>query len=168
MSGKLYIFMRSDIQSLNPGKAMAQAAHAGTAFASNFYEGVYNEILPKNVFDEWIKEGVDFGTTIVLDADEKKVDFILEEVEKKNIKLPVGKIIDPTYPFKAQKELIPFLDKDFVMKTDFTIIDHKADSYGMISCTRNEYTCGYLFVWKDEDIEVLENLINFYNIKLYR
>lgn len=168
MPGKLYIFMRSDIQSLNPGKAMAQAAHAGTAFASNFYEGVYDEILPKNVFDEWIKEGVDFGTTIVLDADEKKVDFILEELEKKNIKIPVGKIIDPTYPFKAQKELLQFITDEIARQTDFNVVGDKVDSYGMISCTRNEYTCSYLFVWKDEDIEVLENLINFYNIKLYR
>lgn len=168
MSGRLYIFMRSDLHSLNPGKAMAQAAHAGTAFTSNFYEGVYEEILPKEIFDEWTNEGVDFGTTIVLDADEIQVDSVLEGLEEKNIKLPVGKIVDPTYPFKAQKELIPFLDKDFVMKKDFIIVDHKADSYGMISCTRNEYTCGYLFVWKDEDIEILERIINLYGIKLYR
>jgi peptidyl-tRNA hydrolase len=168
MSGRSYIFMRSDLHSLNPGKAMAQAAHAGTAFTSNFYEGVYEDILPKEVFDEWTNEGVDFGTTIVLDADENTVNSIFEGLEKEGIRIPVGKIVDPTYPFKAQKELIPFLDKDFVMKKDFIIVDHKADSYGMISCTRNEYTCGYLFVWKDEDIEAFEKITNFYGIKLYR
>jgi hypothetical protein len=160
--------MRSDLHSLNPGKAMAQAAHAGTAFTSNFYEGVYEDILPKEVFDEWTNEGVDFGTTIVLDADENTVNSIFEGLEKEGIRIPVGKIVDPTYPFKAQKELIPFLDKDFVMKKDFIIVDHKADSYGMISCTRNEYTCGYLFIWKDEDIETFEKITNFYGIKLYR
>lgn len=168
MSGRLYIFMRSDLHSLNPGKAMAQAAHAGTAFTSNFYEGVYEKILPKNVFDEWTKEGVDFGTTIVLDADEKQVNSILEELEKENIKLPVGKIIDPFYPFKAQEELLQFITDEIARQTDFNVVGDKVDSYGMISCTRNEYTCSYLFVWKDNDIEVLERIINLYSIKLYR
>ena len=32
----LYILMRSDMVSLNPGKAMAQAAHAANCFTSNY------------------------------------------------------------------------------------------------------------------------------------
>lgn len=59
---KLYIFMRSDLDSLNPGKAMAQAAHAANQFWAN--------CTRTYAMQEWAKEGGSFGTTIVLDAAE--------------------------------------------------------------------------------------------------
>ena len=35
MTPVLYILMRTDMDSMNPGKAMAQASHASNAFVSN-------------------------------------------------------------------------------------------------------------------------------------
>ena len=39
MTPVLYILMRTDLNSMNPGKAMAQASHAGSAFANNAEPG---------------------------------------------------------------------------------------------------------------------------------
>lgn len=168
MAGKLYIFMRSDLHSLNAGKAMAQSAHAATAFTDNFHENVYENILPEEVYDKWTSEGVNFGTTIVLDANEKQVDAVLQGLEDKNIKCPYGKIIDQTYPFKAQNELLPFITDDVAKQIELNIIGDKVDNYGMIDCTRIEYTCAFMFLWNDEDLDNFQNLCNLNGIKLYR
>ena len=35
---RLYIIVRNDIPSLNPGKAMAQASHASVSFLNTYYK----------------------------------------------------------------------------------------------------------------------------------
>lgn len=67
MSAPLYILMRSDMASLNPGRAMAQAAHAANQF---IFEAQFNvDQNLQNKVREWQEETpYGFGTTIVLDA----------------------------------------------------------------------------------------------------
>ena len=63
--GRFYIIMREDLPSLNPGKAMAQAAHA-QGVAETFFTYIGNEHR-KASWIEWKKQGYGgFGTTIVL------------------------------------------------------------------------------------------------------
>jgi len=45
----MYIFMRSDLKSLNPGKAMAQACHAANMIQTKVESGRVSATL----FKEW-------------------------------------------------------------------------------------------------------------------
>jgi len=86
----LYIVMRTDMDSMNPGKAMAQAAHAGQ--------------LAENTLMEWddgknnFNEECGFMTTIVLEG---SIDDVMSSY-KDCIEggLYAGLVEDPTYPIK--------------------------------------------------------------------
>lgn len=87
----LYILMRTDMQSLNAGKGMAQAAHAANQFANLFGSGLTVG------YNDWSHSGDGFGTTIVLSV------FGLENLRYylKNaiaLSLPAGIVLDKTYP----------------------------------------------------------------------
>jgi hypothetical protein len=93
---KLYIFMRSDLDSLNAGKGMAQAAHAANQFWAN--------CTKTRDMQEWAKDGGTFGTTIVLDAAEYSGQLHML-APALGIKGPLayyadcfGVVHDPTYP----------------------------------------------------------------------
>lgn len=83
--------MRSDMDSLNPGKCMAQASHASNAFVKHASE------IEKDI-SEWqnsTKQG--FGTVIVLDGGG------ISKIEKKitplvKMGMVAGMVFDPTYP----------------------------------------------------------------------
>ena len=87
----LYILMRNDMDSLNPGKMSAQAAHASNQFVKE---------LPANSsyrkeYKKWAGQR-GYGTTIVLAASEKEIsDIVCAEGE-----YPAGMVIDETYPLK--------------------------------------------------------------------
>ena len=64
----LYILMRTDMDSMNPGKAMAQASHASNTFVHSVEPG-YN--VDEALFDAWQKETQQgFGTVLVLGVNE--------------------------------------------------------------------------------------------------
>lgn len=65
----LYVLMRSDAPDFMPGKAMAQANHAGTQFiteAGKFFGAGGTDNLTATYFRDWITEGDGFGTCVVL------------------------------------------------------------------------------------------------------
>lgn len=102
---KLYIFMRSDLESLNAGKAMAQAAHAANQFWTN--------CTRTHAMQAWANEGGSFGTTIVLDAAEysdnlNEIGLFLDSGFDPYVDC-FGVVYDPTYPIKDGKKthLIP-------------------------------------------------------------
>lgn len=89
---RLYIIMRRDISDMNPGKAMAQAAHAQADFESyiaNWPE--VNELQTQ--YDTWRKE-LNFGVTTVLCATWDEMKEIASNTEHS------GYTIDPTYPWR--------------------------------------------------------------------
>jgi peptidyl-tRNA hydrolase len=88
----LYILMRTDLASMNPGKAVAQGAHAANQFV---YELQLRE--KEDVYYEWEKSTEKgFGTTICLSVDEAMMNKIVEfAVEAGYI---AGIVHDPTYP----------------------------------------------------------------------
>ncbi len=96
----LYIIMRGDLASLNPGKAMAQASHAYGAMMESV-EGTDNEAL----FLEWQAQTSQlFGTTIVLIAkDWDEVGSILHAYTDTDLQRRYtvsGAVLDPEYPVR--------------------------------------------------------------------
>ena len=93
---RLYIIMRSDLYQMNPGKGMAQAAHAATKF---MFDALAQDAQRDNVMGELNDWAGDkgFGTKITLSAtlDEMKA---VEKYMKKAGKL-TGMVVDPTYPY---------------------------------------------------------------------
>ncbi len=112
----LYILMRTDLDSLNPGKAMAQANHAFGALKNR----VRKTLTRQKDYLRWEKQTVqDFGTVIVLGGNGRGIDEALHRV--KQFKLPVvsGWVRDPTYPVRdgGVTHFIPLLTCAFVFGT---------------------------------------------------
>ena len=91
---RLYIIMREDLWDMNPGKAMAQAAHAQAEF------GAYQSSLVNQDGDEfwqamsaW-REDREFGITLVLSAPKSEWGDIVWKVQHSGI------VTDPTYPYR--------------------------------------------------------------------
>ena len=119
----LYILMRTDLDSMNPGKAMAQASHAGSTFVHNAEPG-YN--VDEELFNAWQKETKQgFGTVLVLGVTEVQMRTAVEVAESFGVdKFPCDIIHDPTYPLQ---------DGD---TTHFIPVD----------------TCGYIFGDKEDPL----------------
>lgn len=104
----LYILMRSDMDSLNAGKGMAQAAHAANDMVKRI-RGINEKSSRKggcstikSYLDIWEEQAGGFGTTIVLDIYNEdilklKVNAIQDNENKRNM---AGIVHDPTYPVR--------------------------------------------------------------------
>ena len=123
MTPVLYILMRTDMDSMNPGKAMAQASHASNAFVSNAEPG-YN--VDEELFNAWQESTTQgFGTVLVLGVTEVQMRTAVQIAESFGVdKFPCDIIHAPTYPLQ---------DGD---TTHFIPID----------------TCGYIFGDKDDEL----------------
>ena len=123
MAPVLYILMRTDMDSMNPGKAMAQASHASNAFVSNAEPG-YN--IDEELFNAWQQSTPQgFGTVLVLGVNEAQMKTAVEVAESFGVdKFPCDIIHDPTYPLQ---------DGD---TTHFIPVD----------------TCGYIFGDQDDTV----------------
>ena len=102
-----YIIMRTDLDSLGPGKAMAQANHAYGAVLCAIST---KEVIQGDFFDwkDQTKQG--FGITIVLAGTVHEIDTILYKAGK-NANLVSGWVHDPTYPI-ADGDIIHVLPMD--------------------------------------------------------
>lgn len=113
----LYILMRDDLTSLNPGKGMAQAAHAANAFVHRLSR--VNKRHPIHaLYKAWARETPQgFGTTIVLAGTVNRFEKSIELVESDGglsiggdpDPFVFGTINDPTYPLRDGRftHLIP-------------------------------------------------------------
>ena len=104
----LYILMRTDLDSLNPGKAMAQASHAYGAMKS----AVKKNVSLQSVYLEWQDStDQDFGSTIVLGGSQGEIGSILTYLDSwyNPSNFVAGWVNDPTYPIKdgSTTHLIP-------------------------------------------------------------
>ncbi|QJA42960.1 hypothetical protein [Phaeobacter phage MD18] len=105
----LYILMRTDMASMNPGKAMAQAAHAANAFIRDVERPEAYSAFIHAAVEEW--EGSThqgFGTTITLAVpSEREMDEIVRAATEENY--PAAVVHDPTYPLRdgAVTHLLP-------------------------------------------------------------
>lgn len=139
-SFRLYILMRNDLPSMNPGRAMAQAAHAANQFIHE--HGKYADV------QSWQKDAKGFGTTICLSARKNEILRIVKMANWPQVK--AGLVYDPTYKYSVDTEvasLIPFSSNT---------ADSLFSDNGLVTLFRKELTCGYLFVDSDStDKEVL-------------
>lgn len=90
---RLYIVMREDLWDCNPGKGMAQAAHAQALFDA--YDFGANDCLEE--YCEWRGDGencIGFGVTLVLSAPKSQWGDIAWKVKHSGI------VTDPTYPWR--------------------------------------------------------------------
>lgn len=114
MNPVLYIISRNDLGSLNPGKAMAQCAHAANAMVDRHRADgplLRNEKVDE-LFRLWeMQTPQGFGTTIVLVG--KMQDLVDVSLFLKNYSGPVvhGFTYDPTYPLVVPREVVPLLDQ---------------------------------------------------------
>lgn len=93
---RLYIIMRRDIQDMNPGKAMAQAAHAQADFDAwarviKQQPDQYGPLIAE--FDRW-KENRSFGVTLVLHENLEQIKEITRNTFFSDV------TVDPTYPWR--------------------------------------------------------------------
>tara|TARA_R110000823_G_scaffold97570_2_gene211896 strand:+ start:3092 stop:3511 length:420 start_codon:yes stop_codon:yes gene_type:complete len=91
----LYILMRTDMDSMNPGKAMAQASHASNAFVHR-----HSKNLMTKQWQEQTPDG--FGTVIVLGVGgEMELTYCLgqaDDLASLGVDIVSGEVVDPTYP----------------------------------------------------------------------
>jgi hypothetical protein len=88
----LYIAMRLDIPDMNPGKAMAQAAHAQALF--DLYDHGHKGILEE--YCEWRGDGencLGFGRTLVVQMTKDQIFWYRKFISHN------GLVVDPTYPY---------------------------------------------------------------------
>lgn len=132
----LYIIMRNDMESLNPGKLSAQCGHAVSMFHQKMNSVKANSDL-KSLFLEWLSDR-DFGTKIVLGADKGQIDDICYSLKNKsNIANDI--VYDPTYPFWTTEEIANIL-------IEYNIATHNGNIKNKNHLlTRKELTCMYIF-----------------------
>ena len=133
--------MRTDLPSMNPGRAMAQAAHAANQFI--------HEYGKQAAVKAWQKDANGFGTTICLASTKREIEEIVKAAKIKGF--CTGLVYDPTYKFDVSAELSPliytiFLSAPTIVKDD-----------GSRIMFRNELTCAYLFI--DQNSPDRESLV---------
>lgn len=103
---KLFVFIRSDLASMTPGKAAAQVAHAASQAASMLRGvGEYREWenSPTAEMNPKSNYGIDafrgYGTTIVLDGmTQGHLEKLYYTDLSKGLNANYGLIVDPSYP----------------------------------------------------------------------
>jgi peptidyl-tRNA hydrolase len=106
MTPILYILMRNDLDSLNSGKAMAQASHASNTFVQHFHAYMQRQQTApesaqtqkiRTAFYEWENSTTQgFGTVLVLEAGIKVIEQVVAAF--KTAEYLAGVVHDPTYP----------------------------------------------------------------------
>ena len=112
-----FVLMRTDLASMNPGKAVAQGTHAASDFESKLREADDESV--KAAFAKWRASTGTFGTTITLGVNERELREIVANLQTAGYYANI--IHDPTYPLLDGEvcHLIPldtcgwaFVDKD--------------------------------------------------------
>lgn len=129
---RLYILVRNDLPSMNPGRAMAQAAHAANQL-------VFKHGKDRRVIDWQADRG--FGTTICLAADRLTIQTAISKAIQHN--LPAEFVYDPTYKYSVDTEVSNFIDPETWTASPINVPN------GLVTLFRNELTCGYVFIHED-------------------
>lgn len=141
----LYVFVRTDMPSMTPGKAQAHSGHAANAFIFKNYISKLNngDKVPDAVL-EWMRATPQgFGTQINLKGNWNDVVKVAAQVQEDKKGL-CDLVEDPTYPYLVDSEIAG-------------LINHKIHSVppidlgnGKVACHRAENTAVYIFGYKDD------------------
>lgn len=142
MNPVLYILMRTDMESLNPGKAMAQAAHAGNALETRCNREVQVGLLEGNLSAEMLGDAYcawkhqtsqGFGTTIVLGGSMSLISMDVKRLQGLGYLADI--VHDPSYPIRDGDvtHLIPLDTCAYVFAPDKDdpMIRMSLSSYGL-------------------------------------
>lgn len=97
----LYILMRSDLDSLNPGKAVAQGSHAANKCVYEINKSGDEKQI--EILRNWEAEADGFGTCIVLSAKIQNISYLVNKA--KEFDIVSGICHDPSYPLKDGETL---------------------------------------------------------------
>jgi hypothetical protein len=141
----LYVFVRTDLPSMTPGKAQAHSGHAANAFINQHY--IRNLRNGKTIWGpvtEWIAATPHgFGTQINLKAPWKEVVEVVATICE--TKVGKGELInDPTYPYIVDSEVATFIDSAVHSVPMVDLGD------GRMLCHRHELTAAYVFGYKED------------------
>lgn len=109
----MYILMRVDLLSMNPGKAVAQGAHAANQCI--FEIDMDSGMARTDMLQEWRSEtGAGFGTTITLGVNARQLAETIDMA--KELGFHAGVVHDPSYPLRDGEvtHLIPLDTCGFV------------------------------------------------------
>lgn len=91
----LYILMRTDLASMNPGKAVAQGAHAANQCVFEALKGGHDPVMA--LLREWeAQTSAGFGTTITLGVNGQQLAQTISLAQA--LGFHAGVTHDPTYP----------------------------------------------------------------------
>jgi len=135
----LYVFVRTDLPSMTPGKAQAHSAHAANAFV---HEHVVSRLLSGESINPLVLKWVEstehgFGTQINLKAPWVDVCGAYDEARRRGI--PADLVTDPTYPYVVDSELLGLIDNHRHSAPP------KEISNDRFMCFRAEHTAVYIF-----------------------
>lgn len=135
----LYLVMRNDLPSLNPGKLAAQSAHCANAFVGDV---AARSGGARKLYMDWARQTKQcFGTTIVLAADGEAIPNLVKLAKKEGI--VAGEVFDPTYPCEVPREIAEVMMNQAVDLSDREIYFCIASGRGLM--TRRELVGAYLF-----------------------
>lgn len=142
-----YCLVRTDLPSLGAGKAIAHAMHAGNQMTwREVVVPMLNDETPNEDVMSWHNSAGGFGTTIALgdknQLDIKTMTAVVETAKK--LGFVADLVVDPTYPYLVDKEVVPFMDQ-----TTHTMQPVPGPN-GTMVCFRKEVTTAYVFGDKAE------------------
>lgn len=94
----LYVLMRTDLASMNPGKAVAHGAHAANQFDAAIKTAKDQALLAG--YEDWLASAAHFGTTITLGVNETQLEAHVKAVAAEGTHVVAGLVFDPTYPLR--------------------------------------------------------------------
>ena len=138
----LYVFVRTDMPSMNPGKAQAHSGHAANAFV---HENVVRPLMASIPLSMdvlyWMKSTPQgFGTQINLKGDWN--DIVATVASAKLAGFCTDLVVDPTYPYFVDSEIVELLDPAIHTQGPIKLEN------GKFLCFRSEATAAYIFGYK--------------------
>jgi hypothetical protein len=138
----LYVFVRTDLPSMTPGKAQAHSGHAANAFIYKNYIKANPQSVRLEIYN-WIESTPQgFGTQINLKAPWSEVIDIIAAASQDGFLCDL--VTDPTYPYEVDEEVFDLLPNE--THTAAPIVkDNKR-----YMCFRVEQTAAYIFGSKED------------------
>jgi peptidyl-tRNA hydrolase len=129
---KLYVLVRTDLPSLNPGKAMAQVAHAANSLVAEWGDTF--------IVQAYSNKKHPFGTCIVLGVNKSTLVAVMKTAQGLEWTIPWGLVVDETYPFNTSTEIAALIPKSRMTAPPILKEENRVVLF------RRELTCGYLLV----------------------
>ncbi len=147
----LYILVRNDLQSMNPGKAMAQASHATSLCTA---KARASDSLTNSLWQEWESStSQSFGTVLVLSVSDAQLAKFASEasnLDNSGVAMTWGIVTDPTYPYSTTVEIANLISATYDTLPRF-------NKGAVTHLHRNEITCGFVFGNKEQLKDLLKD-----------